>query len=237
MVKATESMEGTTQILGFQLNNGGTLLPVSPAAHRMEVIGDSISCGANNEGTMKDPAGPAISNAYYTYGAITARNIDADYDCIAWSGKTMDSVHGMPAIYGKIVPDNSTSWDYTKWIPDVIVINLSTNDMMSKMPDEASWTDNYEKFIAQLRGYYPDAKIYCLTSPMLIDAHGNKHTLSKTFISKVVDDVHAAGDKKVYLVDVAEMPYPDGVGGAWHPNIKTHQAMADTLTAAIKANF
>ncbi len=78
---------------------------------------------------------------------------------------------------------------------------------------------------------------YCMTSPMLIDAHGNKHTLSKAFISKVVDDVNAAGDKKVYLVDVAEMVYPDGVGGSWHPNIKTDQGMADTLTAAIKANF
>ena len=112
----------------------------------MEVIGDSMSCGADNEGAPGEPGTPANSNAYFSYGAMTARNIDADYMCISWSGKTMDAEHGMPAIYERIVPEYYSKWNYSTWIPDIVVINLSTNDLARKMmKDEAAWIGGIRK--------------------------------------------------------------------------------------------
>lgn len=194
-----------------------------------------MSCGADNEGAPGEPGTPANSNAYFSYGAMTARNIDADYMCISWSGKTMDAEHGMPAIYERIVPEYYSKWNYSTWIPDIVVINLSTNDLARKMmKDEAAWIGGYEKFVSRLRGYYPRAQIYCLTSPMLRNIH---HAISKKCIGKVVDDLMAAGDKNIHLVDLDEMDPATGVGAAGHPNIRTHERMAEKLTAAIRADF
>lgn len=79
LVKRTEGFVGTPQFLGFQLEQGGRLLslPARPG-HRLEVIGDSISCGYGNEGkNQNERFSPTTENAYMTYGAIAARTLGA----------------------------------------------------------------------------------------------------------------------------------------------------------------
>ena len=90
LVKATEPMIGVTQIQGFQLSAGGQLLPQPAPRRRLEVIGDSISCGYGNEGAnQNEHFTPKTENAYFTYGADAARSLGADYVCLAWSGRKM----------------------------------------------------------------------------------------------------------------------------------------------------
>ncbi|OJV17582.1 MAG: hypothetical protein BGO12_13150 [Verrucomicrobia bacterium 61-8] len=228
-VKADQSMHGITQILGFRLDKGGKLLPTRPLPKRMEIIGDSISCGVSIEG---EPETPESTNAYFSYGAITARNIGAELMNISWSGKTLDAVKGMPAIYERIVPEYGSKWDYAKWIPDIIVINLSTNDYLQRMiqADTEKWIAGYKTFVARLRGYYPNAQIYCLTSPML---QGDRHTSTRDDIDRVVGDLAAAGDKNIHLVDIN--PMPEGIRG--HPDRQVHEEMAKRLTEAIKGSL
>lgn len=228
-VKACQSMHGITQILGFRLDKGGKLLPANPAAKRMEVIGDSISCGAAIEG---EPETPESTNAYFSYGAITARNIGAELVNISWSGKTLDAKKGMPAIYERVIPEYGSQWDYAKWPPDFVVINLSTNDYCQRLmqPDLEAWILGYKAFITRLRGYYPSAQIYCLTSPMF---RGDAHTYTRDAISRVVADVAAAGDKNIHMVDIN--PMPEGVRG--HPGRQVHEEMAKQLTDAIKGSL
>ena len=55
LMKRTEAFVGTTQILGFQLSAGGQLVEQTDLPkHRIEVIGDSISCGYGNEGKSQN---------------------------------------------------------------------------------------------------------------------------------------------------------------------------------------
>lgn len=80
LVKRTEALFGTTPFLGFQLARGGSLLPL-PARprRRLEVIGDSISCGYGNEARdQTEHFSAATENAYLTYGAIAARTLGAE---------------------------------------------------------------------------------------------------------------------------------------------------------------
>lgn len=50
LFKRTEPIVGQVQLLGFQLDKGRQLLPnASKLARRIEIVGDSITCGYGNE--------------------------------------------------------------------------------------------------------------------------------------------------------------------------------------------
>src|SRR5207248_2231555 len=109
----------------------GTLLPATPGpARRLEVIGDSISCGYGNEGKDQNEHFAAqTENACETYGFLTARRFGAGYACVAWSGKKMWPDNTVGEFYDRALPaDPDSTWEFSKWTPDVVVINLATND-------------------------------------------------------------------------------------------------------------
>jgi len=237
LVRATEAGVGPTQIHGFQLNQGGSLLPCAAPAHRLEVIGDSISCGALNEALPghKDPSN-VTENGYFSYGEITACDLGLDYHCVSWSGRKMWPNKTMPEIYDETIPtEKDIIWDFSKWSPEAILINLSTNDFNNRPPiDEPGWTAAYEKFAGLLRSHFPAAEIYCATSPMLT---GDRLALSKVWIQKVVSDLNAAGDAKVKYFEFDTEDPKDGIGGAHHPNVKTDQIMGNKLAAQLTTDL
>lgn len=239
LMKATEAHVGTTQILEFQLSKGAKLLQVPPAKHRLEIIGDSISCGYGNEANKKeDHFSPATENAYKTYGAIAARELDADYVCIAWSGKRMWPKNTIPELYGRIIPfDSNSKWDAAKWKPEAIVINLCTNDFGKETPEEDDWVNAYKHFIAELRNNTPKAAIFCSIGPMMNDSwpKGKKSLSTATgYLKRIVDECNKAGDKNVFFLAFKPQNGSNGFGADWHPSAKQHEAMAQTLVTTLK---
>src|SRR5205807_2650882 len=95
LFKRSESFVFNIQLLGIQLEAGKKLLPPEPAAkRRIELIGDSITCGYGNEcANEKEHFSLATENNYLAYGPLAARAVKADCVQIAWSGK-------------KLAPDN-----------------------------------------------------------------------------------------------------------------------------------
>src|SRR5512133_596625 len=79
MYRRTEALFGVTQVDGIDVI-GGSLLPTSPPnTRRIELVGDSISCGYGNEGTTPDcKFSPHTENHYLSYGAILARTFGAE---------------------------------------------------------------------------------------------------------------------------------------------------------------
>jgi lysophospholipase L1-like esterase len=109
------------------------------APHQLEIVGDSITCGYGDEGTMPTCSFSAdTENAYLAYGAITARALNAELRTIAWG----------PA--------------------DAVVINLGTNDFSKGDPGQA-FVQAYETFLKRLRVVYPQAGIFCALGSMLTD--------------------------------------------------------------------
>ena len=233
--RRTEPLVGRTQILGFNLSAGATLLDPVKRARRIEVIGDSISCGYGNEAeSQNEPFDPATENAWMTYGAMTARHFDADYSCIAWSGRKMWPDNTIPSIYDLALPTDRTSrCDLARLPkPDVIVINLGTNDFTFSYPDEAGWTGAYMDFFKHLRQLYPDAFVYVASGSMM-GAHAPALTTLKSYLRKIVGTVHAAGDQRVAQIDFIPHNIRNGIGADGHPSVKTQEIMAGTLQEAI----
>lgn len=158
--KNTEAQKGALEFRGFELN-GGELLPPNRRPRRMEVIGDSITCGYGNLGEnatcpfevkireVKTPDGktipvtvPLTENQYLSFTSQTARNLSADVVTICWSGKGVyknykENVRFDPT--GAAVP----AADATTTVPDLwekrTIANDATNnlwDFTKEKPEE-----------------------------------------------------------------------------------------------------
>ena len=239
LFKRTEAFVGIVQYEGFQLNAGGKMLtPPAPPKHRLEVIGDSISCGYGNEGAnQNEHFTPATENAYLTYGAMAARKFNADYMCVAWSGKKMWPDNAIPELYDRALPtDPSSAWDFSRQIPNAVLINLATNDFGRENPDEKGWTDAYKAFVVRVRKNYPKAHIYCAAGSMMNDSYpAGHHALStlRAYLIKIVADERAGGDANISFLEFAPQDGKNGIGADYHPNVKTHEIMAETLAEAL----
>ena len=237
LVKRGEAFTGKVQLLGFEIAAGGKALEwTAKPAHRIEMIGDSITCGYGNEAADKsEHFSPKTENAYFTWGMIAARQFDAECTVVAWSGRKMFPNNTMPAVYGQSLgTDAKSTWDFATWTPDAVVINLATNDFANKatVPDEKGWIEAYEAFISKtVRKHYPKAAIFISTSPMM---SGQAQANLKKYLETVRADLAAAGDEKVYILEIATQNAKDGYGADWHPNIKTQEKMAATLGKALE---
>jgi hypothetical protein len=243
LFKRTEAMVGCVQVQGFELSAGGTLLEARQLPHRIEVIGDSISCGYGNEAANeKQHFSPRTENAYMAYSAIAARAVDAQYICIAWSGRTMWPHYTMPEIYDRTLPTDPTSkWNFADYEPEAVLINLATNDFRNGVPDEQSWTGAYESFVRRVRGNYPRALVYLASGTMISDAWppGQKQmTTVNGYLDRIQSDLRAAGDDRIRIIHFGSQDgMQDGLGADYHPSIKTDEKMAARFVSALTADL
>ena len=242
LVKRTESFVGVTQVLGVVIDDGAKLWPTPERVRRIEVIGDSISCGYGNEAASKEEKfSAATENAWLAYGAVGARAVEADYVCIAWSGKKLWPDNSIVDLYGRTLATSDKSvWDFARWTPDVVVVNLGTNDFNSKgNPDEAGWVAAYVEFIAQIRGRYPKAAVYCAVGTMMSDWPESRkpRTVILGYLEKVIAQANAAGGAPVRLIDFGVQKKENGIGADWHPGAKTHELMGAQLAETLKRDL
>jgi lysophospholipase L1-like esterase len=239
LYRRTEASFGVTRFLGVELGSDGELLPPPPAAERrLELIGDSITCGYGDEGSNEScPFEAATENHWLTYGAISARDLDAELVTLAWSGKGIiynygdDKNEPMPVLYPRALPqDGGSTWDFAQWQPDAVVINLGTNDFSTDGdPSQSEFSDAYRVFLEQLRAHYPDAWIICLQPTLL---SGSDLDTASMYIDDVVSARNAAGDD--HVVAHALQFTVDGLGCDYHPSLATHLSMATALTAELQ---
>jgi len=231
--KDTESNIGYIDFIGLRCEQ---LLPLPPPLKRkIEYFGDSITSGTGMDQSVF-PCGQGQwydqHNAYMSYGARTARNLNADWQLSALAGVGL--LHSccnmkvvLPQIYDKVVlAADSITWDFRAQQPDVVTICIGQND--GPQQDSTLFCSTYVKLIGSIRAHYPKADIICLTSPM---ADATLTAVLKRYLNGIVTYVNASGDKRVSEYFFSRS-YNRGCGG--HPDIDDHQLIADELTAYIK---
>jgi hypothetical protein len=247
--RQSEAFDGPTQFFGLTFPGGGSLLSPPPARkHRIELIGDSISSGYGDTGTPFQCGGAGscgfsldTEDHYQSYGPTAARALDADLISVSWSGIGMyhnccdangSKTDTMPNYYGFALPDPAsptTNWDFTKWTPELVLINLGTNDYTGGDPG-APFTTAYVNFVKRVRMNYPSAYIMLLVGPML---SGGDLTSAKMRLNTVLSTVN---DPKTSLFEFTTQDL-NAVGCDCHPTVAKHQSMATALTAEIKSKL
>lgn len=240
VTKRTEGEEGATVFRGLELADGAELLPPPPRPkRRIEFFGDSITSGMGNEGADngRDDAGKD-KNSFMSYAAITARALDAEMHMTSQSGiGVMISwfPFTMPDFYDQLsaVGDNDSRWDFARWTPDVVVINLMQNDSwligrdhrLQPEPDAQGRIAAYQKFVTRIRQLYPKAYIVCALGSMEATRAGSAWP---GYVTAAVANLRKGGDARI---DTVFFPF---TGYGQHPRVKQHQANAKQLTAFIR---
>jgi len=261
LVKLTEAHCGKVEFQGFMLESGKTLLTPDPLPSRkVEFIGNSITCGYGNEVSYTAAQLTTIQgfnavneNNYMAWGYITARNLTAQYSCVAISGRGLyrnnfgTTTSTIPLVYDNIIEDNaSPAWNHTRYTPNVIVINLGTNDFSAEtaeifgwggpgwLVDRTTFVNTYINFVNKLRGYYPDATIICAVGTLMSDWYpeNKQHwTRIREHVKAVRDNFNSKGDNKVHYFEMNPQDAP--YGEDWHPTTATQIKMATAITKFI----
>ncbi|MEO6598847.1 MAG: SGNH/GDSL hydrolase family protein [Polyangiaceae bacterium] len=239
LYRRTEASQGESEIRGFDFG-GGQLLAPRPVLRRLEFIGDSITCGYGNEGANASCGfTPQTENHYLSYAAITARNLQAELSTVAWSGKGVVCNYGddasscidpLPTFYDRILPTRVDSiWDFARFQPDAVVINLGTNDLSTNSdPDQSTFETGYKSLLVRVRHAYPNARILCTNGPLL---SGTDLSNVRRYIGDVVAEL---ADPNISTFEIATQDGSDGFGCDSHPSLERHKKMATVVTAALK---
>ncbi|MBR6874427.1 MAG: GDSL family lipase [Ruminococcus sp.] len=254
LVKLSECGNSSIGILNIDAG-GGTVTPAAAKSHKIEIIGDSITCGYGVDD--EDPNhhfATSTEDCTKSYSYKTAQLLDADYSLVAMSGWGIISgysgdgkkveVQQLPKYYDKIgynynkgfgsVKAETLDWDFNKFVPDVIVINLGTNDASytgTKKDRQQDYQDSYVAFLKQIREKNPTAKIYCTLG--IMDARLNK-------VMAAAAEAYTAetGDS-----NIATFEFPlqdsanDGIVADYHPSDTTHTKSAQLLADFIKQDM
>lgn len=232
--KDTEANIGWLELGGIICNKLLSLPP--PPRHKIEFIGNSITCGASAD-LSGIPCGGGKwhdqHNAYLSYGPVTARALKADWHLSSVSG--IGLIHSccnldvlMPQVYDNIdMRGDSLAWNFKNYQPDVVTICLGQNDGIQ---DADTFCNAYVAFIEKLRFYYPTAQIICLNSPMADESL--KADMKN--LSRVVKTMHDKGDLKV---DHFFFSGQFNSGCDYHPDIKEHAQIAEALSSLLKAKM
>lgn len=160
IIKKTEPWEGHITFHGIYLDEGKSLLaaPERPRL-KLEFYGDSNTSAYSSE-SISDLSTSIYTNSYYSYAAQTARALDAEYHNMGWGGLGVVATGTkLQSIWNRTLPRSRSEWDFTRYAPDCIVINVGANDSYGEdlsVEIMAAW----ESFVKDdLRSVYPETPI------------------------------------------------------------------------------
>ena len=219
---------------------------------KMEFIGDSITCGYGIDGICgKDSFTTEQERPDLTFAYLTAKNLNADAHLICRSGTGLISCAVasenakepdlQEPLMNQLWPytDRYLSerlgvepevWDESHFSPDIVVINLGTNDAswVNGFRDrKASFVNLYEQLLEAVHRRTPNAAILgCLgvCGQQMCDPEMDAFEHFSRNFPKV----------KTKFTIFPLQQRTDGMGTNGHPSAKTHAIMADMLTEDIK---
>ncbi len=249
------------------VRSDGEFLPVADKPYKIEFIGDSITSGEGIIGAKTEEDWISVwFSAVHNYTRMVAEALNADYRVVSESGWGVltswdNNPHfNIPEYYEKVcgilTGEKNRALgafqenDFTSWQPDVVVVNLGTNDgsafYQPEWKDEV--TDETHKqhlnpdgsfaaedlkafeqavinFLAKIRKYNKHAHI--------IWAYGMLGDVMLPAINRAVDAyIKQSGDKKVSVLQLPNTT-DDTVGSRQHPGVLSHEKAAKVLAAYI----
>ena len=243
----TEKNDKSNILMIRSVLTDGEIEPVLNRMIRIEFIGDSITCGEGCGGAVDQMDwNSACFSAIDSYPFYIAQALDAEYNVIAQSGwGVVFSYEGkkeeaIPSCYGQICGltggdrarrmGAKQPWDFTSWQPDIIIINLGTND--AQAIEDAGFNARQTRmrkdfaagivsFLKELRAMNPNAQI--------IWAYG---MLGDQMADEIRDSMNLyyqeTGDDKVMFFLLEDTPTED-FGSREHPGPQAHRRAAEDI--------
>ncbi|MBO4626814.1 MAG: hypothetical protein J5645_02400 [Lachnospiraceae bacterium] len=249
VLKLSESADSTLGIVSVECD--GVPEPTPAAKLAIEFVGDSITCGYGVDGTINDIYKTTNEDATKGYAYRAAQLLSADYSLVSFSGYGIISGYTetgrirpecvVPPIYGTMGDSygafagrekpSEVAWDFSKFTPDIVVINLGTNDASycGEDPGRArEYISAYKVFLSTVRACNPQAYLVCALGTMDTRLCGAMETAAEEFKEETRDARVAT--VRLTLQDMER----DGVVVDWHPSAVTHQKAAEEIAAFLR---
>lgn len=251
VLKISECAMSVMGIAGIETDAADGIFPLPEKKRKIEFIGDSITCGYGVD--MEDPEVPFATeyeDVTRAYAYKVAQKLDADYSMVSYSGygvisgyteeEVPDTKELVPTYYNKVGfsyahPYGTTElselpWDFTQFVPQVIVVNLGTNDDSYCKDDpmrQQQFSEKYTAFLEQIRQYNPQAAVLCTVGMM-----GERiYPAVEEAVQQYCLD-HPGSP--VYAMPLTEQEKEDGLASDSHPTERTHEKAAEKVAAKIR---
>lgn len=214
---------------GLTLDNGYTTLPI-PTENKKQylAIGNSITHGVGQQTTIAGISRNSASDS--TYAFQLAKNMGWRLYNLAVGGSSITPIiadQTNPAITKVNADIITVLWGFNDWNLNRSMVTLAVD---------------YKSLLTKLRGYHPNAKIYCImptftssTVPQYFPPA--KYTSIDTLRNterRVVKSLIAAGDKQMYIIAGDSITKLADLNDAVHLNTKGAYSFAQNLTSAIQ---
>lgn len=254
IIKLSECAMSTLGIVSIE--HDGKITPAPDKPLKLEIIGDSITCGYGvDEYDPNVSFKTATEDFTKAYSFKTAKLLNADVRAFSISGWGIisgyvnspdESPHTeqlIPLYYTKLgfsydrfgkhdtdPAPHDIDHDFSEYVPDLIVVNLGTNDN--------SWCtgheDRYEKYVSEYAEFLgtvhscnPSSKILCVMGIMLDEIAPYVEKASELFRTQ-------SGFTEVYTMRFTPHDGKLGYAADWHPSPATHDVAAKAMAEKIK---
>ena len=240
--KLTESQWGGSRFTAFYPVGDDVPLPAQPRARQIEFIGDSHTVGYGNTSPVRQCPGTQVHDTTDTqqaFGPLVAKHYDADYRINAFSGMGIVRNYGgsnpgsnLPAIYSRLKPDsaNAIAGADPAWHPQIVVINLGTNDFSTPLKPSERWKSDAElksayrerfvEFVSGLRKVHPTARFILMGSDLFYPE-----------IQNVAEAVNRGSTVPVSTVHIGTMELQ---ACDYHPSLADDKLMARLIDSEIQ---
>ena len=250
LLKLTEGTQSFMGIRDIMIDGDGTISPTARKNLLIEFIGDSITCGYGVEGkSAEELFTTQTENALKAYAYMTAENLGADCNLTSFSGfgivsgwtdsGDLNPIQLVPDHYKKFAFSWNTKmfenreWDFSTYRPNLIVINLGTNDdsyTQDKEERQAQYASEYVKFLKEVRKENPASYIILSIGIML---GGNR--LFPWIEKAAAEYTKQTGDTRLSTLHFVPQTEEEGFGSDYHPSEATQIRCAGVLTDFIKS--
>ncbi len=238
VLKLSESANSIVGIKSIKIVDVKHPSPTAESTLKIEFIGDSITCGYGvDDEDRNHNFSTTTEDATRAYAYKTAELLGADYSLVSYSGHGIISAYTgdgnknesgiVPKIYTQVGkmwdtsndPDvNSLDWNFKEFIPDIVVINLGTNDNSYVRGDAAKareYSDEYKAFLKLVRKNNPDAHIVCTLGLMGAELYPAIETAVSEYSAET-------NDKNISCVKLGQIRGDEGYAADWHPTAASH---------------
>lgn len=252
IMKVSESPMSAVGIEPLCCDDEAIVTPAPARARTMEFIGDSITCGyGTDDPDLAHTFSTRTEDVTKAYAYKTAKLLDADYSLFSASGygiisgytpdpnvRTADEL--IPPYYESQCFSRDTfgeagfpaeiPWDFAQYQPDVIVINLGTNDdsfCQDTVEKQEEYVEQYIAFLKKVRKNNPGAEIFCVLGLMGDRLYPRVCEAAKKYSEET-------GDTHVNTVHIPEQDGSVGYVVDYHPLPQFHTMAAEVVAAAVK---
>lgn len=250
IIKLSESAFSIAEVFPIEIDDSEIIVPSPERPLKIEFIGDSITCGYGVDDSNIDALFSTCSeNVMKSFSYRTAQILNADHSIFSASGygiisgfttnNTRKSTECIPHYYKsfgyslcKVFSDTypqDIEWNFNRFIPDAIVINLGTNDHSFCKKNnllKQEFENAYLEFLKTVRRMNPDSHIFCVLGIMESELFPQVQNACNRFIN-------TTGDMKIHTLEFELQDGNLGYAVNWHPSEDTHSFAAEKLAAFI----